>query len=94
MSNGLNPNIEDNFKALPVLYAAQNNQIEFMRMLRKYKSEMNFCSVGNQVPFIEIIKKSSKFKFEEIEALLKLGCDPNFLDMDKRSSLHHLVYYS
>ncbi len=24
--NGLNPNFEDNNKALPVLYAAQNNQ--------------------------------------------------------------------
>lgn len=63
LSNGLNPNIEDNYKALPVLYAAQNNEIEFMKMLRKYKSEMNFCSVNNQVPFIEIIKRSSKFKF-------------------------------
>lgn len=90
----MNPNIEDNFKALPVLYAAQNNQIEFMRMLRKYKSEMNFCSVNNEVPFIGIIKKSSKFKYEDIEALLKLGCDPNFADADKRTSLHHLIYYS
>jgi hypothetical protein len=61
-------------------------------MLRKHKSEMNFCSINNQVPFIEIIKKSSKFKFEDIEALLKLGCDPNYMDMDKRTALHHLVY--
>ncbi len=77
-----------------MLYAAQNNQIEFMCMLRKYKSEMNFCSVNNEVPFIGIIKKSSNFKYEDIEALLKLGCDPNFADADKRTSLHHLIYYS
>lgn len=55
---------------------------------------MNFCSIQNQVPFIEIIKRSSKFKFEDIEALLKLGCDPNFVDGDRRTSLHHLIYYS
>lgn len=64
LSNGFNPNIEDNFKALPVLYAAQNKQIEFVWMLRKYKSEINFCSINNEVPFIEIIKKSSNFKYE------------------------------
>ena len=50
LSNGLNPNFEDNFKSLPVLYAAQNNHLEFMFMLRKYKSEINFCSIQNQVP--------------------------------------------
>ena len=38
LSNGLNPNIEDNYKALPVLYATENDQIEFMKILRKHKS--------------------------------------------------------
>lgn len=35
-----------------------------MVMLRKYKSEVNFCTLKNKVPFIEIMKKSNHFKFE------------------------------
>jgi hypothetical protein len=38
LSNGLNPNVEDLEKALPILYAAENNQLDFMVMLRKHKS--------------------------------------------------------
>ena len=47
LSNGLNPNCQDASKSLPFLYAAKNSQYDFMVILKKYKSEVNFCNVAN-----------------------------------------------
>lgn len=43
---------------------------------------------------IELIKRNRDFSVYQIENILKQGIDPNFLDTDKRSSLHHLVFNS
>jgi hypothetical protein len=29
-----------------------------------------------------------------MQSLLNMGFDPNFLDMDKRNSLHHLAFHA
>ena len=52
LANGLNPNCYDAAKALPLLYAALNGQHSFIAILRKYKSEVNFCSSRNEIPLI------------------------------------------
>jgi ankyrin repeat protein len=92
LQNGLNPNCYDTLKALPILYAAVNSQFEFIIILRKYRSEVNICSIRNEIPFIEIIKRSRNFSIEQIQQLLSIGMDPNYLDMNRRNSLHHLVF--
>lgn len=38
LSNGCNPNCLDISKAMPIHYAAKNNQLEFIVSLRKHKS--------------------------------------------------------
>jgi ankyrin repeat protein len=90
----MNPNIQDCDKALPILYAAQQCQYDFMVILRKHKSEVNFCTTNNETPLIEVIKHNKNFSVEQIEHLLALGMDSNFPDMDKRNVLHHLVFQS
>ena len=61
LANGLNPNCQDSSKSLPILYAAQNSQYEFMVKLRQYKSEVNFCNIENQTPLIEIVKRNKDY---------------------------------
>ena len=80
-------------KALPIIYAAHKSEYEFMVLLRKYKSEVNFCTIKNESPFIEVIKRNRDYKIEEIKNLLLMGMDSNFQDMDKRNALHHLVFH-
>ena len=57
----LNPNCFDSFRALPILYAALNGQYDFISTLRRFKSEVNFCTTRNEVPFIELIKRNKSF---------------------------------
>lgn len=40
------------------------------------------------------MKLKDSFKPSEIGELVKIGADPNFEDLEKRNSLHHLVYHS
>lgn len=94
LQSGLNPNCYDASKALPLLYAAVNGQYDFIVILRKYRSEVNLCTTRNEIPFIEIIKQSRNFTIEQIQQLLVLGMDPNYLDMNRRNSLHHLVFHA
>lgn len=94
LANGLNPNCQDSHKALPIIYSALKGEYEFMMILRKYKSEVNFCTAQNQTPLIEIVKRSKMFTLEQVKNLLGAGIDPNFQDMDKRTALHHLVFHS
>jgi ankyrin repeat protein len=47
LSIGFNPNCFDSNKSLPILYASLNSQYEFIVILRKYKSEVNFCTTKN-----------------------------------------------
>lgn len=94
LANGLNPNCFDCNKALPILYAAHNSQYEFMAVLRKYKSEVNFCTISNDTPLIEVVKSNKDFTSKQFEHLLTLGLDSNYQDKDKRNPLHHLVFHS
>jgi|JI6StandDraft_1071083.scaffolds.fasta_scaffold136968_3 ankyrin repeat protein len=65
LANGLNPNCYDSSKALPILYAALNSEYDFMVILRRYKSEVNFCTVNNQTPLIEIVKRNKSFTLDQ-----------------------------
>lgn len=60
-------------------------------ILLKHKSLINQVNSKNKVPLIEIIKNHRKYSQEQIENILKKGAKPNFEDMDKKNSLHHLV---
>lgn len=48
-------------RSTPLLYAALNQQISFMILLRRFGSIINNCNNRNQVPFIEIIKAKQHF---------------------------------
>lgn len=61
LENGLTSNILDINRSTPLLYAALNEQLNFMNLLRVYGSSINNCNLLNQVPLIEIIKAKNKF---------------------------------
>lgn len=65
-----------------------------MVILRKYKSDVNFCTISNDTPLIEVVKNNKDFTSKQFEHLLTLGLDSNYQDKDKRNPLHHLVFHS
>lgn len=92
LENGLTSNILDINRSTPLLYAALNEQLNFMNLLRVYGSSINNCNLLNQVPLIEIIKAKSKFTVEQIGSILEdNGAHADFRDLDDRNALHHLV---
>ena len=61
LTMGLKVDTLDHQKAYPFLYAAENGRFDFMEQLALKGSPLNFCTINNQVPCIEVVKKSSRF---------------------------------
>lgn len=87
LENGADPNIPDLNDFYPLHEAVSKNHKYLMNLLAEYKANFNILNKVGETPLLIALKQS----LGDIEAVLKLGADPNFTDQMGRNALHHAI---